>query len=84
MKIRLFDKVVPVPEKEIILKMFRRYNTDTRKDEIVVAIVNEEGNVVHRGQLIAFSSDMYLIRRNCVTEEYDLPLSNSRLAEEDD
>ncbi len=85
MKVRLFDETIPVPEKEIILRMFRKYNVSTKRNEIIVGIVNKEGDSVFCGQLIAFTSDMRLIRRCCVTEEFGLLLNeDGQLRGEDD
>ncbi len=74
MKIRLFEEPVPVPEKEIILRLLRI------KDEMVVAVVSEDGVPVHCGQLVAFSSNMQLDRRNCIggiDNTLGLPLDRS-------
>ncbi len=74
MKIRLFEEPVPVPEKEIILRLLRI------KDEIVVTVVHEDGVPVSCGQLVAFSSNMRLDRRSCIgsiDNTLGLPLDRS-------
>ncbi len=76
MKIRLFDEAVPVPKKEITLRLLRI------KDEIVVAIVDEDGVPTHRGHLVAFSSSLQLHRRIAIDDTLGLPLDKrGRLAE---
>ncbi|KKN03338.1 hypothetical protein LCGC14_1108800 [marine sediment metagenome] len=87
MKVRIFDETVPVPEKEIILRLIpsRCSIGSVMVDEIAVAVVDEEGNRVRCGQLVAFTPDMKLIRRHCVNGELGLPLdSTGRLQERAD
>ncbi len=75
MKVRIFDEAVMIPEKEIILRLFRqRRSGSIKEEEIVVGIVDEEGNKVHRGQLVAFAPDMRLMRRSSINEKLGLPL----------
>ncbi len=82
MKVRIFDEPVPVPEKEIILRLIRQHNPGVNEDEIVVAIVGEDGNTVFAGQLVAFSPNMKLDKRKCINKDLGLPLGGSgRLVE---
>lgn len=69
MKVRLFDEAVPVPEKELILRLMRI------DGDIVVAIVNETGHMVSCGRLVSFSPKMELTRNECVNRSYGIPLN---------
>ena len=74
MKVRIYEESMPVPEKEIILRMFKQLDSGHgRGNEIVIAVVDENGDQVLSGQLIAFGSNMKLIRRELVSEKLGLP-----------
>lgn len=64
MKVSIFDESVPIPEKEVTLRLIKQCSTiGERKEEVAVMIVDGKGAPIHRGILIAFGPDMRLIRK---------------------
>ncbi len=81
MKIKLYDEVAKVEEKEkeVTLRLLRQ------NGEIIVGVVDESGKLAHCGRLIQFTEEMEVIIRTDVDEDLGLPLDeDGKLIEVDE